>query len=132
MLLKRGKSPCFFQKTHSQSPQGWSILTSLLPTLRARGTPQWQQARENTACGVLGNLRELIPDVVEFFSVIKCGNELLCHPFLRRKVNKGTSCVARLQHRSSRPTCEVGEMDLSTLLPLASGLVFLFRANRVF
>lgn len=46
--------------------------------------------------------------------------------FLRRKVNKGTSCVWPDPHRSSRPTCEVGEMDLNTLLlPLAWGLVFL-------
>ena len=45
---------------------------------------------------------------------------------LRRKVNQGTSCEWPDTHRSSRPTCEVGEMDLDALLlPLTWGLFFL-------
>ena len=101
--------------------------TFLLSPPRGReGHPQWQQTGENTACGV-GKSPRIDPRCCRALSQSSEETNYSVNIVLRRKVNQGTSCVWPDPHRSSWPTCEVGEMDLDVLLllPLAWGLVFL-------
>ena len=101
--------------------------TFLLSPPRGReGHPQWQQTGENTACGV-GKSPRIDPRCCRVLSQSSEETNYSVNIVLRRKVNQGTSCVWPDPHRSSWPTCEVGEMDLDVLLllPLAWGLVFL-------
>ena len=101
--------------------------TFLLSPPRGReGHPQWQQTGENTACGV-GKSPRIDPRCCRVLSQSSEEPNYSVNIVLRRKVNQGTSCVWPDPHRSSWPTCEVGEMDLDVLLllPLAWGLVFL-------
>ena len=98
----------------------------LSPPRGQEGHLQWQQARENTARGV-GKSPRIDPRCCRVLSQSSVETNYSVNVVLRRKVNQGTSCEWPDTHRSSRPTCEVGEMDLDALLllPLTWGLFFL-------
>lgn len=98
MLLKRGKSPCFFQKTlHSQSLRvGASFPPLSLPHPEGKRATLSGSRQGRTQPVVLGNLRELIPDVVEFFLSHQVWKRVALSTYFEKESKQGhILCVAR-------------------------------------